>query len=425
MQTSQEQQQRLTAAKKRMQGVFSPTQLIGRTLATGCAAVEITQRCNLDCSLCYLSEHSESVADIPIEEVFRRLDDIRSRYGAKCNVQITGGDPTLRKHDELIEIVKYARTLGLYPSLFTNGIAASRKLLKALAAVGLCDVAFHVDSTQKREGYETESALNELRDEYIERTRGLGLMVIFNTTIHRGNFDQIDELVRFFLARAKDVGFCSFQLQAETGRGEWKSRDEIISLATVRQHIERAASPESHQSDTRIRAFPWELIRIGHPHCHSYLPTAVINGKAYPLVTDEKVFTDFIMALEGQHLDRRDGPFKVLRHYAAHLARRPKLAISVLHYAFRFLWQARGDLFVARGRAEKLSFFVQNFMDAKALDQERLDACSFMLMTHEGPVSMCEHNAKRDDYILSPITIHRRNGDSIQYLPLEKKHRVA
>ena len=425
MQATLNQQQRISDAKYRMQRVFNATQLIGRTLATGCAAVEITQRCNLDCSLCYLSEHSESVADIPIEEVFRRLDQIRERYGAKCNVQITGGDPTLRKHEELVAIVKYARDKALYPSLFTNGIAASRKLLTDLAAVGLCDVAFHIDTTQKRAGFATEAELNVLRDEYLARARGLGLMVIFNTTIHRGNFDQINDLVEFFLARADQVGFASFQLQAETGRGEWKSRDEIISLATVRQRIESAASPFQAQQNEKLRTFPWEAIRIGHPQCHSYLPTLVINGKAYPVMTDETLFARFLHVFDGKHLDRRDGSGKVFRHYFLRVLQYPTFAGRLMRYAIKFLWQAKKDLWFARGRGHKLSFFVQNFMDAKHLDQERIDACSFMVMTHKGPVSMCEHNANRDDYILSPIKIHRPGGEVIQYLPLEKGRRIA
>jgi hypothetical protein len=44
----------------------------GRRYAIGCVALEITQRCNLDCTLCYLSESSEAVKDLPLEEVFRR-----------------------------------------------------------------------------------------------------------------------------------------------------------------------------------------------------------------------------------------------------------------------------------------------------------------------------------------------------------------
>src|SRR6266849_5025928 len=93
-----------------------PTQAIGRRYAIGCVAVEITQRCNLDCTLCYLSESSEKVKDIPIELVFERLHRIRETYGDGTSVQITGGDPTLRKRDELVAIVREAAQLGLEPS---------------------------------------------------------------------------------------------------------------------------------------------------------------------------------------------------------------------------------------------------------------------------------------------------------------------
>ena len=41
---------------------------------------------------------------------------------------------------------------GLRASLFTNGIKATRDLLSELAEAGLTDVAFHVDTTQRRAG---------------------------------------------------------------------------------------------------------------------------------------------------------------------------------------------------------------------------------------------------------------------------------
>ncbi len=59
-------------------------------------------------------------------------------------------------------------------------------------------------------------------------------------------------------------------------------------------------------------------------------------------------------------------------------------------------------------------------MDAEQLQQERIDACSFMVMTAEGPVSMCLHNANRDDYILKPLDIQRADGTSLRYQPLKK-----
>src|SRR5713226_6356413 len=84
----------------------TPSQVLGRRSTIGCVALEITQRCNLDCTLCYLSENSESVKDLPLEVLFRRIDRIRETYGPGVGVQVTGGDPTLRKRDELVEIVR-------------------------------------------------------------------------------------------------------------------------------------------------------------------------------------------------------------------------------------------------------------------------------------------------------------------------------
>ena len=192
----------LRETQVRMGDLFTSNQILGRLQTIGCVAVEITQKCNLDCTLCYLSEHSQQVADIPLEEVFRRLDDVVKHYGKGTHVQITGGDPTLRKHSELIKIVEYADDLGLYTALFTNGIGATRKLLSKLAAVGLRDVAFHVDTTQRRkiDGMEatSEAQLDDIREEYLARTRGLNLMVIFNTTVHIGNVEEVPGLVEFF-----------------------------------------------------------------------------------------------------------------------------------------------------------------------------------------------------------------------------------
>ena len=171
----------LERTRRRMEDAnqWAPWQMIGRRMAIGCVALEITQRCNLDCSYCYLSESSEALKDIPIEEVFRRIDMIHAHYGANTDVQITGGDPTLRQGDELIAIVAYIRQKGMRSSLFTNGVKATREMLERLCAAGLEDVAFHVDMTQERKGYVSEQELNAVREEYIERgMKRLGMIEV-------------------------------------------------------------------------------------------------------------------------------------------------------------------------------------------------------------------------------------------------------
>ena len=398
----------LAKTRRRMGPQFVSTQVLGRSQTIGCVAVEITQKCNLDCTLCYLSEHSQQVRDIPLEEVFRRLHSALAEFGPGTHVQITGGDPTLRKHTELVEIVRYASALGLNPALFTNGIGASRDLLRRLTDAGLRDIAFHVDTTQRRKGFNSEQELNSLREEYLERARGLGLMVIFNTTVHSGNFDELPALVSFFVRNADLIGLVSFNLQAETGRGEWGSRKTLINQHSVRAQIESAAG----------KALPWDRLRVGHRHCHSYLPTLVTNQKIYPMVEDPAfaalALAEFPQLATDRHLSR----LRIAARYLGHLACRPRLWWPLLRYLSWQLRQMGGDLLRAGGRVQKMTFFIQNFMDAEHLDRERVDACSFMVMTADGPVSMCQHNARRDDYILKPFSVRQPDGSVEPYVPL-------
>ena len=53
----------LARARMEATGQWHPRQSMGRRWAIGCVALEITQRCNLDCTLCYLSDHSEAVKE--------------------------------------------------------------------------------------------------------------------------------------------------------------------------------------------------------------------------------------------------------------------------------------------------------------------------------------------------------------------------
>lgn len=403
----------LQKTAQRMGDVFVPNQVLGRLQTIGCVAVEITQKCNLDCTLCYLSEHSQQVKDIPIEEVYRRLDQVLEHYGEGTHVQITGGDPTLRKHSELVEIIRYANNLGLYTALFTNGIAASRSLLERLVGVGLRDVAFHVDTTQRRKEGDTEAELNSIREEYLDRTKGLGLMVIFNTTVHKENFHEIPELVEFFRQRADSVGLVSFQLQADTGRGEWRERDVVINQSTVSQQVEQGSRA----------GLPWDAIQVGHAECHHYLPTLVVNGNVYPVVFEKEFFADFANDFQEVNWNRHDKKLTIIFDFIWALLKKPSWWLRMSKHGlrlFRAMWR---DLLAARGKIDKMTFFVQNFMDAKELQQERIDACSFMVMTAEGPVSMCQHNAMRDDYILKPLDIQRADGTSLQYQPLKQANK--
>ncbi|MCI0402048.1 MAG: radical SAM protein [Acidobacteria bacterium] len=370
-------------------GQWGPNQIAGRRWPIGCVSLEITQRCNLDCTLCYLSEHSEAVQDVPLEEVFRRIELIHRHYGEDTDVQVSGGDPTLRRRAELVSIVRRITEMGMRASLFTNGIRATRDLLEELCAVGLSDVAFHVDMTQQRKGYASEEELNAVRQNYIDRCRGLPLAVFFNTTIYAGNFAEIPELVRFFRRHTDVVSMVSFQLQADTGRGVLRDRAAFIHQGSVIEKIhEGAGIPLSFDS-----------LAAGHPRCNRYAMAFAINGKLYDFYDDPSFAVAMLQATEGVGFPRNNRR-AVVRAALAALAKTPSLWWRATRWLGKTLWSARRDLWAVRGRVNKLSFVIHNFMDASRLERDRVQACVFMVATAEGPMSMCLHNAKRDRYIL-------------------------
>jgi pyruvate-formate lyase-activating enzyme len=383
-------------------GCASAGQQMGLRWPIGCVALEVTQRCNLDCSLCYLSENSEAVKDVPLEEIFRRIDLIFSYYGKHTDVQITGGDPTLRARDELLAIVARISSLGMRPTLMTNGIRASRSLLAALAAQGLIDVVFHVDTTQQRKGFATEQSLHRIRTEYLDRTRGLGLSVMFSTTVHDGNFHELPDLVRFFRAHAGAIRTASFQVQAATGRGVQRGHCSGIAPESVWRQIEAGAGTSLN----------FEASRIGHPGCNRYALCLEANGTLYDAFSDVSFITELQAATAGIALPRNDR-LAPLRSLAAWLCLNPRFVYCIARWLAARAWAMKGDLVRSRGRVRTLSFVIHNFMDAQALEEDRIHACVFKVMTGEGPMSMCLHNAKRDSFILRPVPLTQ--GPTVVY----------
>lgn len=324
-------------------GSWSDKQQMGRRWAIGCIALEITQRCNLDCSLCYLSEHSEAVADIPIEEIFRRIDEIYFLYGPNTDIQVTGGDPTLRQRDELIEIIRYIKQKNMRSTLMTNGIRATRPLLIDLAQAGLTDVAFHVDTTQNIKHATDEKSLNKNRLKYINNTKGLGLSVMFNTTIHKDNFNDIPDLIDFFKSHANSIRTVSFQLQADTGRGVAGKRDVVITPDTVWQKIEQGL-------ETRLNH---EAIKTGHKLCNRYGMSLITNKKAYDLFAESDFISKLHAATADIILDRKHKWNTAVQIFYWSLSH-PAYLLSISKWTYRLFKQLKTDLFKSQRQAKQL-----------------------------------------------------------------------
>ena len=420
-QTRPERLARLEARMRRT-GQWSPAQAAGRRWTIGCVSLEITQRCNLDCTLCYLSDSAEAVRDIPLEDLFRRIDGIAAQFGPNTDVQISGGDPTLRDRAELSQIVRYVRACGMRASLLTNGILLSREWLCQLASDGLNDVAFHVDMTQERKGYRCEADLNALRLRYIDMARGLPISVMFNTTVFAGNLHEIAIVADFFVQHNDVVRFASFQLGADTGRGTVVGRDLVtVTQASVGAAIAQGAGVPLN----------FDALHSGHRACNRYAMLVSIGAQRFDALADGEFVARILRDTADTEFARDQGLRGAIALGRALLGQ-CDLWGGFARLALRILWQARAQWLVTarsptgllglRWRVRvppvrKISFFTHNFMDACGLDAERIDACVFMAATVDGPMAMCAYNAERDNFLLKPIRLG--NGEAWQPLAVK------
>ncbi|MGH8598794.1 MAG: hypothetical protein ACREXT_19275, partial [Gammaproteobacteria bacterium] len=267
----------------------------------------------------------------------------------------------------------------------------------------------------------TEADLNSLRRDYIDRARDLGLSVFFNTTVTAANYDALSGLVQFFAEHSDVVRLCSFQLGAATGRGI--GCRPLITPTSVQRTIEAALRTPLN----------FDAAGSGPLACNRYAYAVIINGKAYDLFADSGFVREMLAATAHLYFDRTSVR-RALGTFLKFLLTRPSLLWGASTRTAQFAWRARADLIAARGRIRKLSFFIHSFMDAGALDRQRIAACSFMIMTPDGPLSMCLHNAKRDDYLLRPTVIRASgvlkywdptNGTLVDRMPRDIKVRLT
>ena len=138
---------------------------------------------------------------------------------------------------------------------------------------------------------------------------------------------------------------------------------------------------------------------------------ATVGDRAVDVLTDPLLYERFLEEFRHVPFDRRDVK-RTTREVLGVALRTPFWLLRGGGFLLRKLWSVRGPLW-RRERIGKITFFIHNFMDSDALDPERIRNCSFMVMTDSGPVSMCEHNSRRDDFILKPLSISTPEGKGL------------
>jgi hypothetical protein len=157
--------------------------------------LEITRRCDLNCSYCYQkSDPSSDKSLLQIEQDLKALLNLRKTD----TVFITGGEPLL--HPDLEAIIKMVKSYHVKPVLMTNGNRLNEERIKSLKESGLFGFIIHVDRGQERPGWkdQPEKVLNNLRQQYADMIHKRGGMICgFNTTIIPETLHELPDIVEW------------------------------------------------------------------------------------------------------------------------------------------------------------------------------------------------------------------------------------
>ena len=215
-----------------------------------CVLLELTKRCNLRCPVCFASAGTEE-PDPSLDEL-ARLYDMLMANGGPYNIQLSGGEPTMR--DDLPEIVALGREKGFsYFQLNSNGLRLGREAgyAKLLRDVGVSCVFMQFDGFKR----ETQLALRgrELLDgklRAIESCAASGLpVVLVPTLVPELNLDEIGAILSFALSRAPAVRGVHFQPVSYFGRCELPEPAARLTIPRVLREIEAQTGGKMLRSD--------------------------------------------------------------------------------------------------------------------------------------------------------------------------------
>ena len=265
--------------------------------------VDLTNRCNLTCPVCFANANVAGYLYEPsFEQVRDMLKGLRAQRPAPNRiVQFSGGEPTLYPH--FLEVLRTATELGFtHIQAATNGIKfTDLQFAQAAKEAGLHTLYLQFDGMTDDIYLRTRGQrLMETKLAAIENCRQAGLKIIFVPTIVKGvNDHQIGDMVRFAIDNIDCVSGFSFQPVAFCGR---INRRDLEAKRFTQSDLAHCVADQTGLTDKYHDWFPLSCTSpfsklltalqnyqrpnlTSHPHCAmgTYLYVDPASKKAVPI----------------------------------------------------------------------------------------------------------------------------------------------
>jgi PqqA peptide cyclase len=154
---------------------------------------ELTHRCPLHCVYCSnpleLSQRATELSTEIWTRVFREAVE-----AGVLQIDFTGGEPLARP--DIVDLVRAARTAGLYVNLITSGLPLDEARLDELIQAGLDHIQLSFQGAAEDAANEiagTKAHANKLR--VLQWLKARRVAVTLNFVIHRQNIDRLADML--------------------------------------------------------------------------------------------------------------------------------------------------------------------------------------------------------------------------------------
>jgi uncharacterized radical SAM superfamily Fe-S cluster-containing enzyme len=397
--------------------------------------VDLTNRCNLACPICFANSSIAGYVYEPgYEEIVRLLRNLRDyRPTPASAVQLSGGEPTI--HPDFLRIVGAANEMGFsHVQIASNGITlADPDFAMKAAEAGLHTVYLQFDGVDD-EIYEFTRGrkLFDIKKKALENIHRAGMKACLVPTIVRGvNDDQVEKILRFAIENIHVVSAIAYQPVSFTGRISREEREnQRYTLGDLANDIEATGLAKASRDFyplsliaplSRLMAAVTgdpKITATSHPCCSSGTYFVVDDDKNAVPVTQfldvEGLFNEMEELSEKIttspfgwfHKLRVPGMFR--RHFKTEGA--PKgMNVKMFIHTLKGLT----DKGTGRGKTGETTYrtlmaAAMHFQDRYNYDVERVKRCVIHYSTPDGLFPFCAYNS-------GPV--HRER--------IEKKHSVS
>jgi uncharacterized radical SAM superfamily Fe-S cluster-containing enzyme len=371
---------------------------------TSLAIIDITNRCNLTCPVCFANAAAAGYVYEPTkEQVYGMLENLRANKPVPATaLQFSGGEPTIRK--DLPDFIRKAKELGFrHVEVNTNGLrlAQSVDYAKQLKEAGLSTVYLQFDGlTPDVYKFIRGVDLLDIKMKAIENIRQAGIhsIVLVVTLVKGVNDQQLGDIIKFATKNFDIIRCINVQPVSLCGRLPQQQRESMrITIPDFMRLVEEQTNGDIKTSDF----YPVPTVvpvskAVGamqdkryieftaHPHCGMATYLFVKDGNVTPITryaNVEKLSASMKKSYEdavkkGKKISKRSLFMPLLKNVSFGFIRK---------YIWRVLsegsYQALGDL-----QRESLLLSSMHFMDPYNFDLERVQRCVIHYAVPDGRI---------------------------------------